>query len=148
MDEFCPLGPVIVTRDELTNPQNLDIWCKVNGIYKQVSHFSFHAANITLTTAISTLLGQSSPVTQYRINLIFFQRSNTRKMIFNIRQIISWVSSLFTLVPGDLILTGTPVGAGGFRDPQEFLKTGDLVESGIRGVGIIRNKITQETTKD
>ncbi|XP_023341625.1 fumarylacetoacetate hydrolase domain-containing protein 2, partial [Eurytemora carolleeae] len=69
--------------------------------------------------------------------------SRTSEMVFNVPQIVSWVSKFFTLLPGDLILTGTPPGVGVFKNPQEFIQkaAGDTVICGIEHIGEIENKI-------
>lgn len=96
-DTFAPLGPVLVTPDEISDPQNLPLWLKVNGVDKQ--------------------------------------RSNTREMIFSVYELISYISKFMTLLPGDIVSTGTPAGVGFGRNPREFLKAGDTVECGIDGIG-------------
>jgi acylpyruvate hydrolase len=101
LDTFCPLGPVLVTRDELPEPGRLSIACRVNG---------------------ETL-----------------QDSNTSEMIFDIPALIAFITRAFTLLPGDVILTGTPHGTGGFRQPNVFLKNGDVVEVEVENVGVLRN---------
>jgi 2-keto-4-pentenoate hydratase/2-oxohepta-3-ene-1,7-dioic acid hydratase in catechol pathway len=77
-------GPVVVTCDELGDPHNLGIRCKVNGETKQ--------------------------------------DSNTNQLVFNTSQVVAWVSKFCTLLPGDVILTGTPPGVGVFMKPPQFLK--------------------------
>jgi 2-keto-4-pentenoate hydratase/2-oxohepta-3-ene-1,7-dioic acid hydratase in catechol pathway len=104
LDGTCPLGPVVVTRDEIPDPQALDIVCRVNGIVKQ--------------------------------------RSNTRFQVYPVARLIAEVSEGLTLRPGDVILTGTPAGVGFARDPPERLVDGDLLESEIVGIGILRNPIS------
>jgi 2-keto-4-pentenoate hydratase/2-oxohepta-3-ene-1,7-dioic acid hydratase in catechol pathway len=101
LDTFCPIGPSIITKDELPDPHNLRISCRLNGKT--------------------------------------FQDSNTKNLIFNIPTIIAYLTRAFTLMPGDLILTGTPAGMGGWHCPPVFLKTGDLLESEIEGVGVLIN---------
>jgi 2-keto-4-pentenoate hydratase/2-oxohepta-3-ene-1,7-dioic acid hydratase in catechol pathway len=101
LDTFCPLGPMIVTKDELPEPGRLGIACRVNG---------------------ETL-----------------QDSNTAEMIFDIPTLIEFITRAFTLLPGDVILTGTPHGTGGFRQPNVFLKDGDVVEVEVERVGVLRN---------
>lgn len=101
LDTFCPLGPVIVTRDEIADPQALTITTTVNGEV--------------------------------------MQQDTTANMMFNIRALISYCSKNFTLEPGDLILTGTPSGVGLGRNPQVFLKDGDVVKVTIDGIGEITN---------
>uniref|UniRef100_A0A0K2TKB2 Fumarylacetoacetate hydrolase domaincontaining protein 2like [Aplysia californica] n=1 Tax=Lepeophtheirus salmonis TaxID=72036 RepID=A0A0K2TKB2_LEPSM len=103
MDGFCPLGPCIVTTDELKDPNNLEISCSVNGNIKQ--------------------------------------SSNTKELVFKIDEIVSWISNLFTLYPGDVILTGTPPGVGVFLKPPQYLKVGDVVECKISSIGSVINKI-------
>lgn len=101
LDTFCPLGPVIVTRDEIADPQALTITTTVNGEV--------------------------------------MQQDTTANMMFNIRALISYCSKNFTLEPGDLIMTGTPSGVGLGRNPQVFLKDGDVVKVTIDGIGEISN---------
>jgi 2-keto-4-pentenoate hydratase/2-oxohepta-3-ene-1,7-dioic acid hydratase in catechol pathway len=101
LDTFCPLGPEIVTKDELPDPGRLGITCRVNG----------------------------------RV----LQSSSTAKMIFGIPALISFITRAFTLLPGDVILTGTPHGTGAFRRPPVLLRDGDMVEVEIEGVGLLRN---------
>lgn len=104
-DGTCPMGPHIVTADEIEDPQNLDLVCRVNGETKQ--------------------------------------SSNTRFMIFNIANTIATLSRGMTLRPGDIIATGTPSGVGFARKPPEFLRPGDVLESEIQSVGLIRNYVTE-----
>src|SRR5579872_6025829 len=104
-DTFAPLGPVLVTKDEMDDPQNLRITLRLNG-----------------TT---------------------MQDSNTRQMIFSAAQIVSYVSQIVTLEPGDLIFTGTPSGVGFTRKPPVFLKGGDVVEVEIERIGVLRNFVVQ-----
>ncbi|MFZ9543362.1 MAG: fumarylacetoacetate hydrolase family protein [Hylemonella sp.] len=96
-DTFGPIGPWMVTRDEITNPQKLAMWLDVNGVRMQTG--------------------------------------NTKTMIFSVAKIVSHVSEFMTLMPGDVITTGTPPGVGlGFKPPK-FLKKGDVVTLGIEGLG-------------
>ena len=97
-DSFAPLGPYIVSTDEIKDPNNLDLWLKVNG----------------------TLM----------------QNSNTSDFIFNIQHVVSYISQFMTLLPGDIISTGTPQGVGMGLNPPKYLKEGDIVELGIDGLGI------------
>lgn len=102
-DSFAPLGPWLVTRDEVPDPQALDLFLDVNGKPRQ--------------------------------------RGSSRTMIFSVAEIVSHVSAYMTLLPGDVIVTGTPPGVGmGFR-PQKFLKPGDEVRLGVTGLGEQRQKI-------
>lgn len=96
-DGFGPLGPWLVSADEIANPQNLKIWCDVNGQRRQ--------------------------------------DSNTRHMVFGVAQIISSLSQYMTLMPGDVISTGTPPGVGLGQKPPLYLKAGDVVELGVEGLG-------------
>ena len=96
-DSFCPLGPWLVTRDELPNPQTMNVELKVNGVVKQAS--------------------------------------NTEDMIFNCAHIVSYVSQFMTLLPGDVIITGTPGGVGVARKPPESLRAGDTVQLKIAQLG-------------
>ena len=103
-DTAGPIGPWLVTTDEITDPQNLDMWLDVNG--KRM------------------------------------QSGNTRTMIFNCAQIVSHVSQYMTLLPGDIITTGTPPGVGlGIKPNPVFLKPGDVMTMGIRGLGEQRQKV-------
>jgi 2-keto-4-pentenoate hydratase/2-oxohepta-3-ene-1,7-dioic acid hydratase in catechol pathway len=101
LDTFCPLGPWIVSRDEIPDPHSLGIKAIVNG-----------------TT---------------------MQDSSTAMMIFRIPEVISFLSRHLTLLPGDVILTGTPHGVGTFREPSIYLKDGDEVIIDIEKVGRLIN---------
>ena len=81
-----------------------------------------------------------------RVNGETMQDSTTAEMIFGVAEIVSFLSHSCTLEPGDLILTGTPWGVGGFRDPPVFLKPGDTVEVEVEGVGVLANHIGRNTT--
>lgn len=105
LDGFCPLGPIVVTADEIGDPQRLDIALRVNGETKQ--------------------------------------SSNTRQMIFGVARLIAEWSAGMTLLPGDVLLTGTPSGVGVGRAPPEFLQPGDLVEAEIAGIGVLRNRVAR-----
>ena len=103
-DTAGPIGPWLVTTDEITDPQTLDMWLDLNG--KRM------------------------------------QTGNTRTMIFSVAQIIAHVSSYMTLLPGDVITTGTPPGVGlGFKPTPIFLKVGDVMTLGIRGLGEQKQKV-------
>lgn len=96
-DTFAPLGPVLVTKDEIVDVHKLSMWLDVNG--KR------------------------------------FQTSNTDQLIFNVPQVVSYISQFMTLLPGDVISTGTPHGVGlGFKPPI-YLKAGDVVTLGMEGLG-------------
>lgn len=96
-DTFGPIGPWLVTTDEVSDPQNLDMWLDVNGVRKQTG--------------------------------------NTRTMIFGAADLVADLSRYMTLLPGDVITTGTPPGVGMGMKPQQFLKAGDVVTLGIEGLG-------------
>jgi len=76
-----------------------------------------------------------------KVNGVTKQDSSTKEMVFNIPQIIAWVSKFFKILPGDIIFTGTPPGVGVFKSPPELLKSGDTVLCGVQGIGEIENKI-------
>ena len=103
MDTFCPMGPVLVTADELPDPQALAISLRVNGQLRQSSH--------------------------------------TSKMIFPVAQCIDVLSQGMTLLPGDVIATGTPEGVGAASG--NFLKAGDRIEAEVEGIGILHSKIVR-----
>ena len=102
-DTFGPVGPYLVTTDEITDPQVLDMWLDVNGEKRQ--------------------------------------RGNTRTMIFGCAKLVSFVSHFMTLLPGDIITTGTPPGVGLGMKPPTYLKVGDTVTLGIQGLGEQRQRI-------
>ena len=96
-DTFGPIGPWLVTRDEMPNVQKLDMWLDLNGKRAQTG--------------------------------------NTKTMIFSAAKIVSYVSQFMTLVPGDIITTGTPPGVGMGMKPPLYLKKGDVMTLGIQGLG-------------
>ncbi len=103
-DTFGPVGPWLVTKDEIKDPQNLGMWLDVNG--KR------------------------------------FQTGNTKTMIFDAATIISYVSEFMTLMPGDIITTGTPPGVGmGVKPKPRYLKAGDVMTLGIEGLGEQRQEV-------
>jgi 2,4-didehydro-3-deoxy-L-rhamnonate hydrolase len=102
-DTFGPVGPWLVTRDEVPNPQRLELWLDLNG--KRT------------------------------------QSGNTRTMIFSVAKIVSYVSRFMTLMPGDIITTGTPPGVGMGMKPPQFLKRGDELVLGIDGLGAQRQTV-------
>lgn len=93
-----------------------------------------------ITTAEDVPDAQDLDIT-CRLNGVEKQRSNTRHMYFKIPRIIAELSAGLTLEPGDIILTGTPAGVGHARNPPEFMKPGDVLETEIEGLGLLRNKI-------
>jgi 2-keto-4-pentenoate hydratase/2-oxohepta-3-ene-1,7-dioic acid hydratase in catechol pathway len=99
-DTFAPLGPWLVTADEVPDSSNLRLWLTVNGRK--------------------------------------FQDGNTSNLIFDVPFIVSYVSQFMTLLPGDVISTGTPAGVGLGQKPPLYLKPGDVVELGIDGLGAQR----------
>jgi len=106
LDTFCPLGPWIVTKDEIAAPQNLHVRTVLNGEV--------------------------------------MQDSNTREMIFGVRYLVEFASQAFTLLPGDVIITGTPPGVGFFRSPSVFLRDGDEISVEIEGIGTLANRCVEE----
>jgi len=103
-DTFGPIGPWLVTTDEITDPQNLDMWLDVN------------------TERMQT--------------------GNTKTMIFGVAKLVSYCSHYMTLMPGDIIATGTPPGVGMGKKPSPiWLKPGDVMNLGIRGLGEQRQKV-------
>lgn len=109
-DTFGPIGPWLVTTDEITNPQTLDMWLDVN------------------TERMQT--------------------GNTRTMIFSCAKIVSHVSQFMTLMPGDIITTGTPPGVGMGKKPEPvWLKPGDVVTLGIQGLGEQRQRVVAYSGK-
>jgi 2-keto-4-pentenoate hydratase/2-oxohepta-3-ene-1,7-dioic acid hydratase in catechol pathway len=102
-DNFAPVGPWLVTKDEVPNPENLSIWLEVNG--KRV------------------------------------QDGTTSTLIFGIKKIVSFVSEYMTLLPGDVIMTGTPPGVGAGMNPPQFLQVGDEMRLGIEGLGEQTQKV-------
>jgi 2-keto-4-pentenoate hydratase/2-oxohepta-3-ene-1,7-dioic acid hydratase in catechol pathway len=97
-DTFAPIGPFIATPDEIGDPNNLNLWLKLNGEE--------------------------------------MQNSSTSDFIFNIQHVVSYISQFMTLLPGDIISTGTPFGVGLGLTPARYLQDGDVVELGIEGLGV------------
>lgn len=106
-DTFAPLGPMLVTKDEIPDPYDLGIRLRLNGD--------------------------------------LMQDSNTSQLIFPIDFLISHLSQFVTLMPGDLIFTGTPPGVGAGRKPPLFLKPGDQLEVEIDGLGVLRNSVVADS---
>lgn len=104
LDHTCPLGPWIVSRDEIGDPQRLTIVFRLNGVEKQ--------------------------------------RGNTADMLFSVSRIVADLSDGMTLLPGDVIATGTPAGVGFARTPPEFLADGDVMEVDIERIGTLRNTVS------
>lgn len=108
-DTFAPMGPYLVTPDEIEDVNNLRLWLKVNGQK--------------------------------------MQDGSTSTLIFKIPFIISYVSQFMTLLPGDVISTGTPAGVGLGMNPQVYLKPGDVVELGIDGLGQAKQNVVAYSEK-
>jgi 2-keto-4-pentenoate hydratase/2-oxohepta-3-ene-1,7-dioic acid hydratase in catechol pathway len=102
-DTFCPLGPAIVTPDDVGDPQALALRTRVNGEV--------------------------------------VQDSSTAEMIFGVAELLAFCSRSFTLERGDVVMTGTPWGCGGFMDPPRALHPGDVVETEIERIGVLRNPV-------
>ncbi|MDE0837103.1 MAG: fumarylacetoacetate hydrolase family protein [Akkermansiaceae bacterium] len=102
-DTFAPMGPCLVTADEVANPQGLRLWTKVNGEIRQ--------------------------------------NSWTKDMLFGVRDVVSYISRFMTLLPGDVIATGTPSGVGMGMNPPRYLEAGDFVECGIEGLGELAQRV-------
>jgi acylpyruvate hydrolase len=105
VDGSAPMGPWIVTSDELKDPSGLEVVLTVNGEVRQ--------------------------------------KSNTANLVFTVQYLVEFLSSLATLEPGDIILTGTPGGVGVAREPQVFLKDGDIVRIEIDKIGVLKNRVKQ-----
>ena len=106
-DTFGPIGPYLVTTDEIPNPQALDMWLDLNGQRMQTG--------------------------------------NTRTMIFGAAYLVSYISRFMTLLPGDIITTGTPPGVGLGKKPPVFLKPGDVMTLGLSGLGEQRQEVRAYT---
>lgn len=102
-DSFAPMGPWLVTGDEVTDPQKLRLWCKVNGELRQ--------------------------------------NSWTGDMMCSVRQLVAYISRFMTLLPGDVIATGTPAGVALGMSPPRYLQAGDFVECGIEGLGELAQRV-------
>ncbi|EOH6072853.1 fumarylacetoacetate hydrolase family protein [Burkholderia cenocepacia] len=102
-DCFAPVGPWLVTTDEVQEPQDLGLWLELNGQRCQTGH--------------------------------------TGDMIFGVREIVSYVSEFMTLMPGDIVCTGTPAGVGFGMTPPRFLRGGDTMRLGIDGLGEQRQRV-------
>jgi len=105
-DTFGPMGPYLVSPDQVGDVHQLDMWLTLNGQE--------------------------------------MQRSNTSNLIFNVYQILAFITENITLYPGDVVSTGTPGGVGIFRQPPVLLKPGDVVEAHIQNIGSLRNRVVAE----
>ena len=102
-DTFGPIGPWLVTADEVADPQNLALWLEVNG---------------------------------HR-----YQDASTRTMVFGVAHLVSYISRYMTLLPGDVISSGTPAGVGLGLKPPTYLRAGDVIELGVEGLGQQRQQV-------
>jgi 2-keto-4-pentenoate hydratase/2-oxohepta-3-ene-1,7-dioic acid hydratase in catechol pathway len=102
-DSFAPIGPWLVTKDEIPDPQNLKLWTEVNGVRRQ--------------------------------------NGSTQTMIFGVRTLVSYISHFMTLMPGDIIATGTPPGVALGMKPPQYLKAGDGLRMSIEGLGEQNNRL-------
>lgn len=102
-DSFAPMGPVLLTSDEVADPQKLRLWCKVNEEMRQ--------------------------------------NSWTGDMMSSVKQLIAYISRFMTLLPGDVVATGTPAGVGMGMKPPRYLRPGDFVECGIEGIGKLEQRV-------
>jgi len=107
-DTFGPIGPWLVTTDEVPDPQKLSLWLEVNG---------------------------------HR-----YQNGNTRTMAFGVAHLVSYISRYMSLMPGDVISSGTPAGVGLGQHPPTYLRAGDVVELGIEGLGRQRQQVVAHPT--
>ena len=105
-DTFAPMGPFLVSADEIEDPHALAISLAINGE--------------------------------------ILQDSNTRELIFKIPELVAFLSSVFTLEPGDIVSTGTPSGVGFARKPPRYLGAGDDVVVRVQGLGELRNPVIAE----
>ena len=105
-DTFGPIGPWLVTADEVKDPQKLHLWLELNG--KRV------------------------------------QDGNTATMVYGVAHIVAYLSEFFTLMPGDIITTGTPPGVGMGMKPPQYLKPGDKMRIGIDGLGVQNQKVVRD----
>jgi 2-keto-4-pentenoate hydratase/2-oxohepta-3-ene-1,7-dioic acid hydratase in catechol pathway len=105
-DTFGPIGPWLVTSDEIKNPQKLDLWLELNG--KRV------------------------------------QEGNTSTMVYSVAHIVAYLSQFFTLMPGDIITTGTPPGVGMGMKPPQYLKPGDKMRICVEGLGEQNQKVVRD----
>ncbi|MCE2493132.1 MAG: fumarylacetoacetate hydrolase family protein [Alphaproteobacteria bacterium] len=105
-DTFAPIGPWLVSRDEIADPQKLGLWTKVNGETRQ--------------------------------------DGNTDKMVYGMKHLLSYLSTMMSLQTGDIVSTGTPPGVGAGFKPPKFLKPGDVMELGVEGLGTQRQELVAD----
>lgn len=108
-DTFAPMGPCLVTPDEVADPQKLRLWCKVNGEIRQ--------------------------------------NSWTGDMMFGLRHLVAYISRFMTLLPGDVVATGTPEGVAMGMSPPRYLQAGDFVECGVEGLGELGQRVVAPATR-
>lgn len=106
---FAPLGPFLVTKEDIKDPNNLNLWLKLNDK--------------------------------------MMQNSSTSDFVFNIQEVVSYISQFMTLLPGDVISTGTPFGVGLGLTPPMYLKAGDIMELGVEGLGVSKQNVIAYTNK-
>jgi 2-keto-4-pentenoate hydratase/2-oxohepta-3-ene-1,7-dioic acid hydratase in catechol pathway len=104
-DGFGPVGPWLVTRDEIADPQNLKLWTEVNGVRRQ--------------------------------------NGSTATMIFGVRMLVSYISHFMTLMPGDIVATGTPPGVALGMKPPQYLKAGDRLRLSVEGLGEQNSRLVE-----
>jgi 2-keto-4-pentenoate hydratase/2-oxohepta-3-ene-1,7-dioic acid hydratase in catechol pathway len=104
-DSFAPVGPWLVTKDEIADPQDLKLWTEVNGVRRQ--------------------------------------SGSTSTMIFSVRTLVSYISHFMTLMPGDIIATGTPPGVAMGMKPPQYLKPGDRLRLSVEGLGEQNNRLVE-----
>ena len=105
-DTFGPIGPYLVTKDEVKDPQNLHLWLELNG--KRV------------------------------------QDGNTKTMVYGVQFLVAYLSQFFTLLPGDIITTGTPPGVGMGMKPPQYLQPGDKMVISVEGLGVQRQVVKRD----
>jgi len=103
---FSPMGPCLVTPDELSDPSDLELGCELNGDS--------------------------------------VQRGRSANMVFSVPEVVAYLSGIVTLLPGDVIFTGTPAGVGAGRRPPRFLRPGDVLRSWVEGIGAITQTFVAE----
>ena len=108
-DSFAPIGPCLVTREEIPDPQKLRLWCKVNGELRQ--------------------------------------NSWTGDMLCSVRQLVAYISRFMTLLPGDVVATGTPSGVAMGMTPPRYLQAGDFVECGVEALGELAQRVVASKQK-
>src|SRR5438128_1876076 len=111
-------------------------WRAVDQAVRRDNAVRYEAAGVKLLAPVPD--PHNLPI-RLRLNGQTMQDSNTKQMVFNVGELLAYLSQVFTLQPGDLIFTGTPPGVGFARKPPVFLKAGDVAEVEIEGLGVLRN---------